>query len=115
MLDRRNEELALLKSELATKADVILKLRDDLKTMEEDLQLLHTTKRSNQIEIERLLGVNENLSRDYAESCKRVQELDYELNRANSRIQELNYQIDQKNSELREKESRILALEEKSN
>lgn len=86
MLDRRNEELGQLKSELATKADVIMKLRDDLKNMEEDLEILHSTKRANQIEIDRLMGVNDNLSREYDDSTKRVQDLDYELSRANNRI-----------------------------
>ncbi len=111
MLDRRNDELAHLKSELATKADVILKLRDDLKNMEEDLEILHSTKRSNSIEIERLLGLNENLNKDYSEASKRAQELDYELNRASTCNKELNYLLDQKTSELRDRDARILSLD----
>ncbi len=111
MLDRRNDDLAHLKSELATKADVILKLRDDLKNMEEDLEILHSTKRSNSIEIERLLGLNENLNKDYSEASNRAQELDYELNRASTCNKELNYLLDQKTSELRDRDARILSLD----
>ncbi len=79
--------------------------------MEEDLEILHSTKRSNSIEIERLLGLNENLNKDYSDASKRAQELDYELNRASTCNKELNYLLDQKTSELRDRDARILSLD----
>lgn len=97
MLDRRSAELSHVKAEYATKSDVNLKLHEDVKNLESEIDLLRSSKRSNQIEIDRLLGLNDNLNKDFAEATKRLQDAEYELNRSNNRNNELNYMIEQRN------------------
>ena len=64
------------------------------------------------MEIDRLLGLNDNLNKDFAEATKRLQDSEYEVNRSNNRNQELNYMLEQRNAELHEKEGRILKLDD---
>ena len=94
MLDRRNAEMAELKNEVASKNDVNHQLRDDLKNLEEDVEMLHSAKRANSLEIDRLLGLNEGLSKDYADAAQRAQDLELDLNRANGRIRDLDFAIE---------------------
>lgn len=91
-----------------------LKLHEDLKNLESEIDLLRSSKRSNQIEIDRLLGLNDNLNKDFAEATKRLQDAEYELNRSNNRNQELNYMLEQRNSDLHEKETRIVKLDDQT-
>ncbi len=110
MLDRRSAELTHMKTEFATKSDVNLKLHDDVKNLEGEVDLLRSTKRTNQIEIDRLLSLNDNLNKDLAETHKRYQDVDYELGRERNRSSELNYLIEQRNAEIHEKESKLHKL-----
>lgn len=112
MLDRRNGELSHTKADLATKHDINSKLHDDCKNMENEIDILRSNKRSNQIEIDRLLATNDKLNLDLADTNKRLQDTEYELNRANSRNNELNFLVDSKNGELREKDSKIMKLDD---
>ena len=72
MLDRRNGELSHAKADLATKQDISSKLHDDCKNMENEIDILRGNKRSNQIEIDRLLATNDKLNLDLADSNKRL-------------------------------------------
>ena len=112
MLDRRNGELSHAKADLATKHDINSKLHDDCKNMENEIDILRSNKRSNQIEIDRLLATNDKLNLDLADTNKRLQDTEYELNRANSRNNELNFLVDSKNGELRDKDSKIMKLDD---
>ena len=56
--------------------------------------------------------MNDKLTLDAADTNKRLQDSEYELNRVNSRNNELNYIVDSKNGELREKDSKIMKLDD---
>ena len=112
MLDRRSAELSQFKAELATKSDVNLKLHDDVKNLEGEVDLLRSTKRTNTIEIDRLLSLNDGLNKDFADANKRLQDSEYELSRIGSRNSELNYLVEQRNAEIHDKEARILKLDD---
>ena len=56
--------------------------------------------------------MNDKLTLDAADTNKRLQDTEYELNRVNSRNNELNYIVDSKNGELREKDSKIMKLDD---
>lgn len=56
--------------------------------------------------------MNDKLTLDAADTNKRLQDIEYELNRVNSRNNELNYIVDSKNGELREKDSKIMKLDD---
>ena len=56
--------------------------------------------------------MNDKLTLDAADTNKRLQDAEYELNRVNSRNNELNYIVDSKNGELREKDAKIMKLDD---
>lgn len=56
--------------------------------------------------------MNDQLTLDAADTNKRLQDLEYELNRVNARNNELNYIVDSKNGELREKDAKIMKLDD---
>lgn len=56
--------------------------------------------------------MNDQLTLDAADTNKRLQDVEYELNRVNARNNELNYIVDSKNGELREKDAKIMKLDD---
>ena len=56
--------------------------------------------------------MNDQLTLDAADTNKRLQDVEYELNRVNARNNELNYIVDSKNGELREKDGKIMKLDD---
>ena len=104
LLDEKHYESGRLIDEAGKKGDQNLDLRDQLQSLEKELDMIKSQRADVWREINRLKEVNDMKVREAADQGEKMKALDYDLSRTQARIEDCQKLIDARNYDLRNKQ-----------
>lgn len=93
-IDHRNVEVARLRGDLTSQADLNSSLQQQKKALEDELGSLRDRNRDDAQEIDRLNVQNDQKGKESVELAARIRTLEYDISKSLSRIDDLNRIID---------------------
>jgi len=110
IINEKNREIIKLKAYIESSKESVTKYSEERTTMERDLNMAIEGKKSIQIELDRVISINERLTQANKEFAERERKISFESSSYTKRVEEMTIQINMLRQQLEGKQREIESL-----